>query len=119
MASIVLLIHRVANEAMQAPELLLDRIGEAPDATRAGKRLVVVMGQLGDFDQCGCIAISAPSVDNIGSPTMVDNKDEIPLCHAPRQASHGSRQLGPTCVQKMDSPSATPEAAHCFDTGHQ
>ena len=42
--------HRVANEAMQAPELLLDRIGEAPEATRAGKRLVVVMGQLGDFD---------------------------------------------------------------------
>ena len=42
--------QRVANEAMQAPELLLDRIGEAPDATRAGKRLVVVMGQLGDFD---------------------------------------------------------------------
>ena len=35
---------------MQAPELLLDRIGEAPDATRAGKLLVVVMGQLGDFD---------------------------------------------------------------------
>ena len=44
------LIHRVANEAMQAPELLLDRIGEAPEATRAGKRLVVVMGQLDDFD---------------------------------------------------------------------
>ena len=44
------LIHRVANEAMQAPQLLLDRIGEAPEATRAGKRLVVVMGQLGDFD---------------------------------------------------------------------
>ena len=42
--------HRMANEAMQAPELLLDRIGEAPEATRAGKRLVVVMGQLGDFD---------------------------------------------------------------------
>ena len=35
---------------MQAPELLLDRIGEAPEATRAGKRLVVVMGRLDDFD---------------------------------------------------------------------
>ena len=42
--------HRVANEAMQAPDVLLDRIGEAPEASRAGKRLVVVMGQLGDFD---------------------------------------------------------------------
>ena len=39
---------------MHAPELLLDRIGEAPDATRAGKRLVVVMGQLGDFDLMEC-----------------------------------------------------------------
>lgn len=44
------LIHRVANEAMQAPQLLLDRIGEAPEAAPAAKRLVVVMGQLGDFD---------------------------------------------------------------------
>ena len=42
-------IHRVANEAMQAPDALLDQIGRAPEASRAGKRLVVVMGQLGDF----------------------------------------------------------------------
>ena len=35
---------------MQAPQLLLDRIGEAPEAAPAAKRLVVVMGQLGDFD---------------------------------------------------------------------
>ena len=44
------LIHRVANEAMQAPQLLLDRIGEVPEAAPASKRLVVVMGQLGNFD---------------------------------------------------------------------
>ena len=44
------LIHRVANEAMQTPQLLLDRIGEAPEAAPAAKRLVVVMRQLGDFD---------------------------------------------------------------------
>ena len=44
------LIHRVANEAMQAPDVLLDRIGEGPKAAPAAKRLVVVMGQPGDFD---------------------------------------------------------------------
>ena len=44
------LFCRVANEAMLAPDVLLDRIGEAPEPTRADKRLVVVMGQLSDFD---------------------------------------------------------------------
>ena len=44
------LIHRVANEAMQAPDVLLDRIGEGPKAAPAAKRLVVAMGQLADFD---------------------------------------------------------------------
>ena len=35
---------------MQAPEALLNRIGESTDATSRLKRLVIVMGQLGDFD---------------------------------------------------------------------
>ena len=35
---------------MQAPEALLNRIGESTDAASGFKRLVIVMGQLGDFD---------------------------------------------------------------------
>tara|TARA_B100000925_G_scaffold289161_1_gene271472 strand:+ start:1298 stop:2041 length:744 start_codon:yes stop_codon:yes gene_type:complete len=35
---------------MQAPEALLNRIGEITDATSRLNRLVIVMGQLGDFD---------------------------------------------------------------------
>ena len=35
---------------MQAPEALLKRIGDGTDATSRLNRLVIVMGQLGDFD---------------------------------------------------------------------
>ena len=35
---------------MKAPQVLLDRIGEKQDAPVGYKRLVIVMGQLGDFD---------------------------------------------------------------------
>ena len=45
-----LFVNRVVNRAMKAPQPLLDRIVEKQDAPVGYKRLVIVMGQLGDFD---------------------------------------------------------------------
>ena len=43
-------VHRVVNEAMQAPDDLLKRLVDIPLPASDWKRLVIVMGQLGDFD---------------------------------------------------------------------
>ena len=43
-------VNRVVNRPMKAPQALLDRIGKNPDTAAGYKRLVIVMGQLGDFD---------------------------------------------------------------------
>jgi len=45
-----LFVNPVVNKAMKAPQALLDRIGKNPDAPDDYKLLVIVMGQLGDFD---------------------------------------------------------------------
>ena len=45
-----LFVSRVVNRVMQAPEALLNRIGGTTAAASGLKRLVIVMGQLGDFD---------------------------------------------------------------------
>ena len=45
-----LFVNRVVNGSMKAPQALLDRIGENLDSPVGSKRLVIVMGQLGDFD---------------------------------------------------------------------
>ena len=46
-------VNRVVNTAMKAPQVLLDRIGETQDAPVGYKRLVIVMGQLGDDHRTG------------------------------------------------------------------
>ena len=43
-------VNRFVNVPMKAPEVLLSRIGERPDAAAGFKRLVVLLTQLGDFD---------------------------------------------------------------------
>ena len=45
-----LCVNQVVNAPMKAPDALLNRIGKNPVAATDSKRLVVVMGQLGDFD---------------------------------------------------------------------
>ena len=45
-----LFVNRVVHAPMKAPDALLDRIGDNPGAAADSKRLVIVMGQLGDFD---------------------------------------------------------------------
>ena len=49
-----LFVNRVVNMAMIPVQPLLDRLAEIPYMARGSKRLVVVMGQLGDFDSINC-----------------------------------------------------------------
>ena len=44
-------VNRVANMAMIPVQPLLDRLAQIPNVAGGSKRLVVVLGQLGDFDR--------------------------------------------------------------------
>ena len=45
-----LFVNRAVTTAMIPIQPLLDRLAEIPGMERGSKRLVVVLGQLGDFD---------------------------------------------------------------------
>ena len=56
---------------MQAPEALLDRIGEPPAAAPGCRRLIVVMGQLGDFDSMEYAQALVPRLPDLAEAGIV------------------------------------------------
>ena len=53
---------------MQAPKTLLSRIGEITGAAKGLNRLVIVMGQLGDFDSMEYAQALAPRLQQESWP---------------------------------------------------
>ena len=55
----------VVNEPMKAPQALLSRIAEMPAMSTGSRRLVVVMGQLGDFDSVEYAQALVPRLEGL------------------------------------------------------
>lgn len=56
-------VNAVVSKAMKTPEALLNRLAERPGMAEGSKRLVAVMGQLGDFDSLEYAQVLAPRLD--------------------------------------------------------
>ena len=62
-----LFVNRVVNMAMIPVQPLLDRLAEIPDMETGSKRLVVVQGQLGDFDSIEYAQALVPRLPQLAS----------------------------------------------------
>ena len=60
-------VNAVAHKVMKAPEALLRRLAQTPDAAEGSRRLAVVMGQLGDFDSLEYAQALVPRLDSLRS----------------------------------------------------
>ena len=58
-------VNAVAHKVMKAPEALLRRLAQTPDAAEGSRRLAVVMGQLGDFDSLEYAQVLVPRMDSL------------------------------------------------------
>ena len=58
-------VKGVVNEPMKAPQALLSRIAEMPAMSTGSRRLIVVMGQLGDFDSVEYAQALVPRLEDL------------------------------------------------------
>ena len=58
-------VHAVVQKVMKAPEALLSRLALLPGMAKGSRRLVAVMGQLGDFDSLEYAQALVPRLDSL------------------------------------------------------
>ena len=58
-------VKGVVHEPMKAPQALLSRIAEMPAMSTGSRRLIVVMGQLGDFDSVEYAQALVPRLEHL------------------------------------------------------
>ena len=58
-------VNGVVHEPMKAPQALLSRIAEMPAMSSGFRRLIVVMGQLGDFDSVEYAQALVPRLEHL------------------------------------------------------
>ncbi len=58
-------VHAVVQKVMKAPEALLSRLALLPGMATGSRRLVAVMGQLGDFDSLEYAQALVPRLDSL------------------------------------------------------
>ena len=65
-----LVVNVVVQKVMKAPEALLRRLAQTPDAAEGSRRLAVVMGQLGDFDSLEYAQVLVPRMDSLRNQSV-------------------------------------------------
>lgn len=58
-------VNAVVQKVMKAPEALLSRLAPLPGMATGSRRLVAVMGQLGDFDSLEYAQALVPRLDSL------------------------------------------------------